>query len=134
MKLRSHYLPTPPAIGVSIPHVGDATLLKSLPDAHWEVWLIDNGSDDPLASPTDLSWRSDGRHIREEELGLTPARLREIAEAKGDLLIFVDDDNMLRCDYLEVAARISLTHPYLGAFGGLEYVAADALIAGRSAE
>ena len=49
MKLSSHYLPTPPAIGVSIPHVGGATLLKPLPHAHWELWLIDNGSDEPLA-------------------------------------------------------------------------------------
>ncbi len=80
--------------------------------------LIDNGSDEPLASRIDLSWHPEGRHIREEELGLTPARLRGIAEAKGDLLVFVDDDNVLRCDYLEVASRISATHPYLGAFGG----------------
>ena len=66
----------------------------------------------------DLSWHPEGRHIREEELGLTPARLRGIAEAKGDLLIFVDDDYVLQGDYLEAASRISVTHPFLGAFGG----------------
>jgi len=86
--------------------------------AQWELLLIDNDSDEPLASRIDLSWHPEGRHIREEELGLTPARLRGIAEAKGDLLIFVDDDNVLQRDYLEAATRISVTRSYLGAFGG----------------
>jgi glycosyltransferase involved in cell wall biosynthesis len=94
--------------------------LRSQTVAHdqWELLLIDNGSDEPLASRIDLSWHSKSRHIREEELGLTPARLCGIAEAKGDLLIFVDDDNLLQRDYLEVASRISASHRYLGAFGG----------------
>jgi glycosyltransferase involved in cell wall biosynthesis len=91
---------------------------QTVPHAHWELLLVDNGSDKPLASRIDLSWHPEGRHIREEELGLTPARLRGIAEAKSDLLIFVDDDNVLRGDYLEAALRISASHPYLGAFGG----------------
>jgi glycosyltransferase involved in cell wall biosynthesis len=91
---------------------------QTVPLAHWELLLIDNGSGEPLASHIDLSWHPWGRHIREEELGLTPARLRGIAEAKGDLLVFVDDDNILQRDYLEAASRILGTHPYLGAFGG----------------
>jgi glycosyltransferase involved in cell wall biosynthesis len=96
----------------------EALRSQSLEYADWEILLIDNGSHQPLASRVDLSWHPLGKHIREEELGLTPARLRGIAEAKGDLLVFVDDDNVLRCDYLEVAYRIPQTHPYLGAFGG----------------
>jgi glycosyltransferase involved in cell wall biosynthesis len=96
----------------------EALRSQSLPHAHWELLLIDNASDEPLVSRVDLSWHPGGRHIREEELGLTPARLRGIAEAKGDLLVFVDDDNVLRSDYLETASRISASHPYLGAFGG----------------
>ncbi len=96
----------------------EALSCQALPHARWELLLIDNGSAEPLASRIDLTWHPAGRHIREEELGLTPARLRGIAEAKGDLLIFVDDDNVLRGDYLEVASRIPATHPYIGAFGG----------------
>jgi glycosyltransferase involved in cell wall biosynthesis len=91
---------------------------QTLPHALWEFLLIDNGSDEPLASQRDLSWHPKGRHIQEEELGLTPARLTGIGEAKGDLFVFVDDDNVLRHDYLEAALRISVTHPHLGAFGG----------------
>ena len=86
--------------------------------ADWEFLLIDNGTAEPLASRVDLSWHPGGRHIREEELGLTPARLRGIAEAKGDLLIFVDDDNVLDPDYLTNAFAIYEDYPFLGAFGG----------------
>jgi glycosyltransferase involved in cell wall biosynthesis len=96
----------------------EALHAQTLTLAYWELLLIDNASDEQLACRTDLSWHPQGRHIREEELGLTPARLRGIAEAKGDLLVFVDDDNLLRRDYLETASRISLDFPYLGAFGG----------------
>ena len=91
---------------------------QTMPPARWEFLLIDNTSDDPVASRINISWHRDGRHIREDELGLTHARLRGIAEATGDLLIFVDDDNVLRRDYLEAASRIAVAHPYLGAFGG----------------
>jgi glycosyltransferase involved in cell wall biosynthesis len=96
----------------------EALCSQTLPFSDWEFLLIDNDSDEPLALRVDLSWHPGGRHIREEELGLTPARLRGIAEAVGDLLIFVDDDNVLQRDYLETALRISVTHPHLGAFGG----------------
>jgi len=97
----------------------EALRSQTVPFTYWEELLIvDNGSDEPLDPRIDLSWHPGGRHIREKELGITPARLRGIGEAKGDLLIFVDDDNVLRRDYLETASRISVTHPHLGAFGG----------------
>jgi glycosyltransferase involved in cell wall biosynthesis len=56
--------------------------------------------------------------MREETLGLTPARLRGIREACGELLVFVDDDNVLDADYLEEALRISVARPWLGAWSG----------------
>jgi glycosyltransferase involved in cell wall biosynthesis len=96
----------------------EALRSQTAPYAEWELLLIDNSSDEPLASRIDLSWHPGGRHIRVKELGLTPARLSGIAEASGDLLIFVDDDNVLQGDYLEAASRIAETHSHLGAFGG----------------
>jgi glycosyltransferase involved in cell wall biosynthesis len=94
--------------------------LQSQPLARsdWELLLIDNASAEPLAGRYDLSWHPNARHIREEELGLTPARLRGIAEARGELLVFVDDDNVLAADYLEKAVAISAGWPVLGAWGG----------------
>jgi hypothetical protein len=56
--------------------------------------------------------------VREDELGLTPARLRGIAEARGDLLVFVDDDNVVDPDYLRAATDIGRDYAFLGAWGG----------------
>jgi glycosyltransferase involved in cell wall biosynthesis len=84
----------------------------------WEFLMIDNASDDPIGSWADISWHPQGRHLREEKLGLTPARLRGIREASADLLVFVDDDNVLAPDYLEQAEGLAAAWPNLGAFSG----------------
>jgi glycosyltransferase involved in cell wall biosynthesis len=91
---------------------------QTLPLASWELLLIDNASDSLLASEIDLNWHPQSRHIREEQLGLTPARLRGIKQATAETLVFVDDDNVLDSDYLEVALQISKDYQFLGAWGG----------------
>lgn len=96
----------------------EALKTQTLPNGAWELLLIDNASDDLLASRVDLSWHPRARHVREEEMGLTPARLRGIAEATAPLLVFVDDDNVLAADYLEEALKIFRRAPQIGAFGG----------------
>lgn len=90
---------------------------QTLPKDRWELLVVDNASEDRLADTCDLSWHGRARHVREDNLGLTPARLRGITEASGDLLIFVDDDNVLASDFLEEALEIHGRYPYLGAFG-----------------
>ena len=90
---------------------------QTLPAERWELLLIDNASRQPLAETWDISWHSCGRHIREDELGLTPARLRGIQESSGELLVFVDDDNLLAPDFLDQATAISALSPALGVFG-----------------
>ncbi|AFY30873.1 glycosyltransferase [Calothrix sp. PCC 7507] len=84
----------------------------------WELLLIDNASDSVLATVIDLSWHPDARHIRENQLGLTPARLRGIKEAKAEVLVFVDDDNLLELNYLETTWQISKDYPFIGVWGG----------------
>ena len=96
----------------------EALRAQTLAVADWELLLVDNASTEPLSTRFSLDWHPAGRHIVEMQLGLTPARLRGIAEAVGDLLIFVDDDNVLAHDFLEQAVRIGETHPFLGAWGG----------------
>ena len=90
---------------------------QTLPVEHWELLLIDNASSAPLESHWDLSWHPNARHIREDELGLTPARLRGIREAGGGLLVFVDDDNVLHSDYLGNSVGIADQSPMLGCIG-----------------
>jgi glycosyltransferase involved in cell wall biosynthesis len=90
---------------------------QTLPAEQWEFLLIDNASTRPLEEMWDISWHSRGRHIREDEIGLTPARLRGIHESNGKLLVFVDDDNVLAPDFLDQATAISARYPVLGVFG-----------------
>ena len=96
------------------------TALKSqtLPITEWELLIIDNASTEPLCGRVDLSWQPHARQIREERLGLTPARLCGIQAAQADTLVFVDDDNVLDSDYLECASQIATKWPILGAWGG----------------
>jgi glycosyltransferase involved in cell wall biosynthesis len=91
---------------------------QTLPPEQWELLLIDNASKEPLAKSFNLSWHPQGRHVREEELGLTAARLRGIKESNGDLLVFVDDDNVLQSDYLSECLTLAKNHPFIGALGG----------------
>jgi glycosyltransferase involved in cell wall biosynthesis len=90
---------------------------QTLPAEQWQFLMVDNASKQPLAQIWDISWHALGRHIREEELGLTAARLRGIQESSGGLLVFVDDDNLLAPDFLDQATAISARFPVLGVFG-----------------
>ena len=91
---------------------------QNLSTTAWELLIVDNRSDPLVSSWCDLSWHPQGRIVREESLGLTNARLCGIANTTGDLLVFVDDDNLLANDYLAEALRISKEYPFLGAWGG----------------
>ena len=95
----------------------DALKAQTLPKEQWELLLIDNASKEPLATSWDLSWHAHARHIREDELGLTPARLRGITEAQGGLLVFIDDDNIPASAYLETAAAIPASNSHITVFG-----------------
>jgi GT2 family glycosyltransferase len=84
---------------------------------NWELLIVDNVSEKTVENLVDLSWHPNGRHIREEKLGLTSARIRGIAESKGDLLVFVDDDNCLKENYLNVLLEAFESMSLLGVLG-----------------
>jgi glycosyltransferase involved in cell wall biosynthesis len=84
----------------------------------WELLVVDNASTEPLAKWADISWHPQARHIREETLGVAWARVRGIAEAKAELLVFVDDDTVFNRDYLAHAIAIAGEHPDLGTWSG----------------
>lgn len=96
----------------------DALQSQTLDQKRWEYLLIDNASDSPLESGVGLSWHPNARHVREEKLGLTHARLRGISESTGEVLVFVDDDNVLDHDFLEQAMKVASEWPTLGTWGG----------------
>ncbi|HUQ21236.1 MAG TPA: glycosyltransferase [Gemmatimonadaceae bacterium] len=91
---------------------------QTLDRSNWEYVLIDNASRNPLAELVDLGWHENARHVREEKMGLTAARLRGIQESLGATIVFVDDDNVLDPDYLENVAALVNNWPMIGAFSG----------------
>jgi glycosyltransferase involved in cell wall biosynthesis len=86
--------------------------------AEWQMILVDNRSEPPLGPQVDLSWHPHARIVREEQLGLTAARLRGLAESIGELIVLVDDDNLLAADFLVQALTIAGQHPFLGTWSG----------------
>jgi glycosyltransferase involved in cell wall biosynthesis len=95
----------------------NALRLQTLDKDHWELLVVDNLSDQRVADTWDLSWHPHARHIHEPELGQGPARRRGMQEAKSHLVVFVDDDNLLATDYLEVGLALEREWPQLGTWG-----------------
>ncbi|MEO6875268.1 MAG: glycosyltransferase [Opitutaceae bacterium] len=91
---------------------------QTLPLTDWELLIVDNASSPPLAAAALLAWHPAGRVVREPTLGLVAARLRGISEAAGDLIVFVDDDNVLAPDFLAIASGLARQSPDIGSFGG----------------
>lgn len=96
----------------------EALRAQTLHCQQWELLVVDNRSDIPLKERVDLTWHPHARSVREDELGLTAARLRGIGESRGETVIFVDDDNVLDDDYLTQAREISGARRQLGVWGG----------------
>lgn len=87
-----------------------------------EIILIDNNSTIALNS---IEYVCDflrqtplAKIFSETQPGLTKARLRGIRESSGDLLVFVDDDNILYPDFFKNAYRIGREYKFIGAFSG----------------
>jgi glycosyltransferase involved in cell wall biosynthesis len=95
----------------------EALRTQRLPASAWELLLVDNASDVPLAGRFDVSWHPEGRIVLEPETGLTAARLCGIFHARAPILVFVDDDNLLAPDYLQVTATLATAWPMLGVWG-----------------
>lgn len=95
----------------------DALRAQRLPKDQWELILIDNASTNSLKS-YDLSWHPRGQHVFEPKLGKSLAFQRGIIESKSDILVFVDDDNVLKPDFLQQALKIGRGRPRLGVWGG----------------
>jgi glycosyltransferase involved in cell wall biosynthesis len=91
---------------------------QTFPKKEWELVLVDNASTLPLAGQWDLSWHPQSRIVLENTTGLTHARLCGIQNTSGELIVFVDDDNLLAPDYLENALDITKRLPCLGVFNG----------------
>jgi len=95
---------------------------KNTVQKEWEIVLINNNSTDNTAAECERFVKDfpkvHYRYFVETQQGLSFARNRGIAEAKGDWLVFLDDDAMIESDYIENLQAHLKQHPEAAAFGG----------------
>ncbi len=92
---------------------------QSLPAGRWESIVVNNASTHfPDAAFFGECAPGNLTVIDEPDLGLTAARMRGFAAARGVFAVLVDDDNILDPDYLEQVLAIFAAHPRLGTAGG----------------
>lgn len=90
---------------------------QSLPVSAWELVLVDNNSDFPLAPEYPLEWHPNAKWVHEPSPGKPKAIMRGILCAQASLIITVDDDSLLASDYLATAIKIFDNNSHLGVFG-----------------
>ncbi len=87
-----------------------------------EVIIVDNNSTPGLSLQpyvqSFLALNDNARIVVETKQGLTPARLRGIRESSGDILVFIDDDNIIENDFLLRGVGIATSHPHIGSWSG----------------
>lgn len=90
---------------------------------NWEIIIVDNNSKDntrEVVGEYQKNWPEQLplRYCLETEQGAAFARLRAIREAKGELIGFLDDDNLPDSNWVAAAYAFGNEHPKAGAFGG----------------
>jgi len=90
-----------------------------LPAGPWETVLVNNASTDfPDAAFFASCAPANFFVVDEPQLGLTAARRRGFAAARGAVCVLVDDDNVLAPDYLAETLLLFAAYPQIGAMGG----------------
>ena len=92
------------------------------PTTDYEIILVDNNCTDNThgvceqfaAAHKEVAFR----YVIESEQGLSAARNKGIKEAKGDIIIYVDDDALVDSDYIRIYAEHFAVHPDTMAAGG----------------
>lgn len=92
---------------------------QTVPD--FGVLIVDSGSPRPVTDNVLRPLLERGisaRIVREDQPGVTRARLRGIAETDSEWMLYVDDDNVLLHDYVEEGLAYIQAHQEIGCFGG----------------
>ena len=85
--------------------------LKAQTYTDFEVVIIDDGSTDESAEATRKVTGLNIRLFRQQNAGVSAARNRGIAEAKGEYIAFLDADDDWHQDYLHTMTEMATTYP-----------------------
>ncbi len=95
---------------------------QQFPRDHFEILVIDNNSSDHTRAVVDefAAAHPAPRYLHEPQQGLDHARNRAIAEARGEIILFADDDIVVQPDWIAQMAVPILADPArrIGAVGG----------------
>lgn len=124
-------MPSAIKVTVAIPTYNRADFLRQtlagigeqqFPREHFEVLVIDNNSTDHTRAVVEefASGRPAPRYVVEKQQGLDYGRNRAIAEARGEIIVFADDDILVQPDWLaQMAVPLMADHEgKIGAVGG----------------
>jgi hypothetical protein len=95
------------------------TLLQVPAGLQWEVVVVNNNSPDRTAAVLEsFVPKLPLRYFVETRQGIAYARNRAALEARGDVVLWTDDDVRVKPHWLAGYARALATHPECGFFGG----------------
>jgi hypothetical protein len=107
-----------PLISVILPTRDRAALLRPAIDSvlaqtysNWELVVVDDGSEDETAALLDELDDPRVRALRLEGSGVTGARNAGLDAARGELIAYLDDDNLMHPGWLRTVAWAFETHP-----------------------
>jgi len=107
-----------------LPEVLDKLLVQiNTESINWEVIVVDNNSTDNTAKVVredQANWPSAYplKYYFEPQQGAAFARKRAVVEAQGEVIGFLDDDNLPAPDWIISAYLFAKKNPKAGAFGG----------------
>ena len=109
-----------PRLSAALAHLARQILPN---DIVWEIVVVDNASTDDTATIAKTAWAEFGspvelRLIHVQQIGLAEARKAGIMGTSGQIIIFCDDDNWLKEDYLSIVYSIFDRNMRVGAIGG----------------
>ncbi len=100
----------------------DSIAKNDIDTSEYEIVLVDNNCTDNTHAICDAFARVHPeitfRYVVEPEQGLSAARNKGIHEAKGDILVYIDDDALVDTDYLRIYAEHFADNPKTMAAGG----------------
>ncbi|MGH6692935.1 MAG: glycosyltransferase family 2 protein, partial [Gammaproteobacteria bacterium] len=114
-----------PAVSIIVPAHGRAgltrqclqTLLGQAHETSWEVLLVDDGSPDDVRKAVDVEDSSLRVIRREENGGFARACNAGAAAAKGEFLLFLNNDTLPREGWLDALVAHAREHPQAGVLG-----------------
>ena len=95
---------------------------NDLPKSEYEIVLVDNNCTDNTKEVCEAFVKThkdvNFRYVVEPEQGLSAARNKGIKEAKGDVIVYIDDDALIDEWYLRTIVEYMEAHPEISAVGG----------------